>query len=60
MTTAEVVQTLEAIADDPEHALTITQVRALLIASAVVRSLTRELLASIDILLGVEDAIPKP
>ena len=60
MKTAEVVQTLEAIADDPEHALTKGQERALLTASVIIRSLPKPLLAAMDILLNVEDAKPKP
>ncbi|GAI48324.1 unnamed protein product [marine sediment metagenome] len=60
MKTAEVVQALEAIADDPEHALNIRQVQALLTGSAVIRSLPKPLLASMDILLDLEDTRPKP
>ncbi len=60
MKTALVVQTLERMADNPENGIDFTQVRALLTASVIIRSLPKPLLSSMDILLDVEDTKPKP
>ncbi len=60
MKTALVVQTLEGMADNPENGLDITRVHALLTATAIIRSLPKPLLTSMDILLDLEDARPKP
>jgi hypothetical protein len=60
MKTALVVQTLEAMAEDPARPYDSTRYRALLTAGAIIRSLTPELLASIDVILDLVDTRPKP
>jgi broad specificity phosphatase PhoE len=60
MKTAEVVQTLEAMAEDPARPYDSTRYRALTTAAIIIRSLPKPLLTSMDILLDLVDTRPKP
>jgi hypothetical protein len=60
MKVAEVLQILGAMTVDPERPFDFTRLHALLVAIAIIRSLPKELIACMDILLDVEDTRPKP